>query len=455
MICDLLVIGAGPGGFAAALEGARLGLKTILVEKGPLGGTCLNWGCIPTKLFLGATSSIPEIKSQARLKLVGGEVLPEFTLPVLQERKKRLLSGTHQAMSKQLKQAGVELVVGTARFSAPKTIIVEAEESATEITFTHAILAAGSAPASFPGMAPDGDAVLDSTHALALEHAPESLLVVGGGAIGLEMADLYHRLGAKITLVEGMDRLAPTEDEEVGKTLARVLKREGYVIKTGAFVESLRTENGRAALTLQGGERLEAEKALVAVGRKPAVADLNLSAAGVELDERGWVKVDGGLRAGGDIFAVGDVNGKTLLAHTASHQGKYAARAAAGKITQDYDSGAIPACIYGAHEVMRAGPTATELRDAGLDVSVSKAMLAANPIAQSHGATQGFVKVAWVEGKVHGITAVGHGVSHLVTQALIMVNQRWSVEDVESIMFAHPTLDEALEHALLAPAAPL
>lgn len=455
MTCErtIVVVGAGPGGHAAALEAARLGCAVTLVEQGDLGGTCLNWGCIPTKLFLGATVALPELLAQTRLKLLdpaSWENLPQaFSLPLLQERKRRLLQGSRQAMEKQFKEAGVRLLKGRARLLAPDKVQVKGEEE-QELTFDGLVLATGSHPAFFPGMMPDGKSVLSSYHLLELETPPESLIIVGGGAIGLEFGDFLSRFGCRIEIVEALPQVAPTEDPEVGSALARMLKRAGWKLHLGRKVSAVTSTEQGASLRFEDGEILEAEKALIAVGRKANTSGMGLDAAGVAIDGRGAVVTDNRLRATDCICAVGDCNGRIQLAHAAAHQGRFAAHVLAGEETGAYAPAAVPACIYGSHEVMRSGPSLEELQATG-PVSASKAMLAANPIAQAYGATQGFVKALWQEGQVRTIMAVGHGVSSLSTSASLIVSQGWTAKQAGDFVFAHPSLDEALAACLVAP----
>lgn len=451
--CALVVVGAGPGGFDAALEAAALGIGTVLVERENLGGTCLNWGCIPTKLFLGASAPLASLADHAKLKLI--EYNPEsvrVSLPALQNRKRKLIAGTHKAMAQRLKKAGVTLVQGSGRFTAPGILEAEdAEGGVTSIQYKDAIVATGAGSANFPAIAPDGDAVLDPQQILDLETPPESLVIVGGGAIGIEMGEVFSRLGASITLVEAMDHLLPYEDTEIGGGLAKLLKRDKWALRIGERVASLKTVDGRAVLTMESGETIEADKALVAVGRKPNSAGIGLEAVGCELDSRGFVKTDESLNAAKNIYAVGDVNGIALLAHAATHQGHYVVRRIAGREEQPYAGGVIPACVYGSHEVMRAGLTEAMAVEAGGTVEVSRFQLAANPYAQAQSAGYGFVKAIWINGTLAGISALGHGVSHLVTLAEVLVREKITVDRLDRYVFAHPTLDEGLAEALRAP----
>lgn len=451
---DLLVIGGGPAGYAAARQAAQAGLSVTLAEGRDLGGTCLNRGCIPTKLLLGATACTDELEAQSRLRLATGQV--RIDLPALQKRKGQMLAATRKAMTQSLSTLGVTLLTGPASFTDPGGAVVQTEAGEQDVEFGHCILATGSRSTFFPGMEPDGAAVLGSDQALELAEVPESLIIVGGGYIGLEMGQIFHRLGAKITVVDAAERLAPSEDPEISAELGRIFSRRGWDVLTCKRVAGLRTVDGKAELRLESGEVLTAAKALVCVGRGANTAGLDLEAADVAVDSRGFVVVDDHLLAGPHISAVGDVNGRLLLAHAAEHQAHYAVSRLIGErrgqSPRPYEAGVIPSCIYGSPEAMRAGEMVRELNareDAGL-VEVSRAPLAANPIAQAHGAIQGFVKVAWQDGRVAGVCAVGFGVSQFSTLAAVMVSQGWTRAQAMQTVFPHPALDEALKEALLA-----
>jgi dihydrolipoamide dehydrogenase len=448
MTCDLLILGAGPGGCRAALEAASLGMHTVLADEGAWGGTCLNAGCIPTKFLMGGTTSLDLFATQKKYKAAEGGI--HFSLPALQNRKDKYVKGSRDALRKRLEAAGITLAQGRAAFAGPDRVLVRGQDDAVETAFKKCLIATGSTPLALPGLAPDGDCVLDSTSLLALTEAPESLIIVGGGVIGLEMGDIFQRFGTRITLVEALPRIAATEDEDVSDLLAKYHQRSGWTILTGRKVVMLRSEGGESVLRFDDGKELRAAKTLVAVGRAPAAGGLNLETAGVGTTERGFVRVDAKLRAAESIYAAGDVTGRALLAHAAAHQAAYAVEHMAGKIAHPYSDNALPSCIYGNMEAMRVGPTARALQAQGNQVYVSVADLAGNAISQSYGAAQGFVKVAWVGGTVRSVCAVGHGVSHLVMISALAVAQQWTKDTVKEIIFAHPTLDEALESAMLA-----
>ncbi|MDR2891966.1 MAG: NAD(P)/FAD-dependent oxidoreductase [Deltaproteobacteria bacterium] len=448
---DLVVIGSGPGGVQAAFAAREQGLGVLLVESCFLGGTCVNVGCIPTKFLLGGTATKSMLDAQKKLRCLKGEV--EYDLPAIQERKDRYIKALRGALEKRLTAAGVEILPGRASFSAPNSLSVKAKEGPVrDITFKHCVIAVGSKPAVYPGLEPDGAHVLSSSGLLNLNAAPESLIIVGGGVIGLELGDFYASLGSRITLVEVMDRIALSEDAEVSAAMSKQLTREGWKIYTGRKVTQVNSDNGEAVLRFEDGEELRAAKAMIAVGRHPATDSLKLEAAGIKTAGPGWVQTDDYLLAAPNVYAVGDCNRRALLAHAAEHQADYVIRHLLGKEKAAYDSGPMPSCIYGSNEVMHVGPHAQDLaakyKPLGKSVAVSYSNLISNTIAQSYGATQGWVKVTWVDGEVHSVAAWGHGASRFLAASTIMVQQRWAANQ---IIFAHPTLDESLKSALLAP----
>lgn len=458
--CDILIIGAGPAGYAAALEAAALGRKVVLVERGQLGGTCLNWGCIPTKLFLGASKPIAEIAAQARLRLGQGSFALDMT--ALQKRKASLLGATRQFMAKSLETSGVRLIHGHGELLGPDQARVwlaenhsqearQIESQETRIVFDRLILALGSRPAWPKTLEPDGESVLLSDHLLDLRDIPSSLAVIGAGAIGLEMAQFLLRMGTKVTLLEAAERIAPTEDADTSAVLTSMFKRLGMDVRTGVVVSALERHSQGVTVRLGDECSLMVEKVLVAVGRRPHIDLPGLALCGAGLSGSSALDVDAHLRCAERIYAVGDCNGRVLLAHAAEHQGRYAARHAAGVERGPYRHGSIPFCIYGDPESMRVGLTVREAVERGLDCSVSQAALAANPVAQAASAAHGLVKIVWNGDRVAGVCAVGHGVLRLVSAATIMVDQGWVRDQVEEMIFAHPSLDETLRQALLAP----
>jgi dihydrolipoamide dehydrogenase len=444
---DILILGGGPAGTRAALDAAGYGAKCALAEPAFLGGTCMNTGCIPTKFLLGGSASLDLASAQQRFKVVLS--MPVVDFAALQSRKNRFIKGLRASVQKDLEDAGVVLLKGKGRFTGPQSARIGGAEQ--DVTFDKCIAATGSVPAFFPTMKADGAQVLSSAGVLGLDTVPSSMIIVGGGPIGLELGEIFHRFGCRVTLVEGMPRLLPAEDEETGAAVEAHFRREGWDIHTGRRIASLGAQNGRAVLRFDDGEELQAERALIAAGRRPASADLSAEAAGITLNERGFANCDDALRCSEHIYAAGDLNGRTMLAHAADHQARYAAAHAAGKITAPYAPPPVPACVYGSFEVMRVGPTAAELRKKGGDIGISRADLASNPIAQSFGHTRGCVRILWEGDELRGVGAYGGGVSHLVTAAALLLKLGVKKNLPLPVLFAHPTLDELLESAILAP----
>lgn len=446
MTYDIIVLGAGPGGFDAATEAAEQGARVALVERDLLGGTCLNRGCIPTKLMLGATSAVEELAGQTKVKVASGEITVNF--PGLQSRKDKLISATRKAMQQRLKTLGVDVFKGEGKILSPTSVEVTGVTETATLEGKNLIVAVGARPTSFPGLEPDGQCVVDSTGFLEQEEMPESLIVVGAGFIGLEMAQVAHRMGAKVHVVDALERVAALEDPDVSKALNSIFKRWKWDVRTGVKVASVGTENGKAVLRLEGehkkGSEIVADKALLAVGRRPNTAGIGLEEIGAELIGPGFVQTDDTLQAVPGVYVVGDANGRIQLAHAASNQAHYVVRRILGKTDTPYAPGPVPSVLYGAPEVCRVGKMSEELKAEGKSCEISKAMLAANPIAQAHASTQGFVKVVWCEDRIAGVTAVGNDASRFVTAATMMVQEGMTREQVENVIYAHPTLDESL-----------
>ncbi|WP_320172463.1 NAD(P)/FAD-dependent oxidoreductase [Maridesulfovibrio sp.] len=443
----LVVVGAGPGGFDAALEAAGEGIKVALVEKELLGGTCLNVGCIPTKLYLGATSPVEELEAQSKAKVAKGEIEIDFN--ALCTKKDRFIAATRKAMEQKAKNLGIDIYRATAKILEPGKVEVSRPGETAVLEYENLVLATGSHPTVFPGLEPDNETILDNTGFLSLTEMPESLLVIGAGFIGLEMAQIAHRTGCRITVVDAMDRVAVYEDPEVSKALQGIFKRRKWDIRLGVKVRSVSAENGKAVLRTEDGDELVADKALIAIGRRPNSSGIGLEALGIETAGPGFVKVNENLEAAANVYAIGDLNGHILLAHAASHQAGYVVRRIAGKTDGPYEHGPVPSILYGSPETMRVGSMPADLEGKG-KVETSSFPLVANPIAQAYASTQGFVKVIWLDGKVAGITAVGHHVSGFTTAAAMIVQEGWTENDIHKVVFPHPSLDEALLGALKA-----
>jgi dihydrolipoamide dehydrogenase len=446
---DMVILGGGPAGTSAAFRAVEAGMKTALVESGFLGGTCLNVGCIPTKYLLGGTAALPLLSVQKKYKVAQGDI--QFSLEALQSRKDRYIKGTRQALEKQLREAGVTLFSGKGLFDGQQSLNVKSKEGEQRLSFGKCIVATGSAPASFPGLKPDGATVCGSASLLCLTQIPENLIIVGAGAIGLELGEIFHRFGTKIILCDLAPRVLSGEDPEISEAVHAYHSREGWIIHTGRRIESLSTVDGQSELHFSDGERIRAAMSLVAVGRRSTASMLAPEKAGLALHPKGWLAAGADLRCAEHVYAVGDVNGRVLLAHAADHQARYAVAHAAGNAVAEYTPPPMPSCIYGSMEVMRVGPTLKELQaENGDAIFQSRAALAGNAIAQSYGHPQGFVRMLWRNETIVSISAVGHGVSHLVSAAALLIGKKIQKNVPLPLIFAHPTLDEALESAIVA-----
>lgn len=444
---ELIILGGGVAGCEAALRATRQGVAVTLVEPGFLGGTCINSGCVPTKYLLGATAHL-----HSPHQSWGGAAVPapeNFT--ALQEKKNTYIAACRKQLEATLLQSGVTLLRGKGSFLSRQSIQVKGPGLDTTRTFSRCIIATGSAPASFPLVKPDGAALFGSSTALNLKTVPKSLLLIGGGAIGIELGAFLHRLGTKITIVDRIPCLLPGEEPEIGATLRAFYEKQGWDFALGSDITSLTTVNGQALAVLSDTTAITAGGALIAVGRKPATEGMALEAAQIPATPRGFIATNEFLAATENIYAVGDANGRVLLANAGIDQARYVADRITGTAMTPYVPALLPACIYGTLETMRVGPTAKALRDAGEDVAVSRAFFSGNHISQSHGYPEGFVKAVWAGDRLASVSAIGYGCSQLGTAAALLVEKRIQRGNPMGVAIAVPTLDQTLEDALAAP----
>jgi len=448
---DVCIIGTGPGGYIAAVRAAQLGMKVAVVEREELGGVCLNRGCIPTKAMLRSAEVFTTMQHSADYGILAENVKVDFSKVVA--RREKIVKQLTTGVGGLLKSYGVEVIKGTATLSERGKVRVSGGTDAT-INAKNVILATGSSPAKLPIPGADGPGVIDSDGALALTEIPKSLLIIGGGAIGTEWACVFGAFGTKVTVVEMLPTLLPLEDEEMGRTLARSLQRQGVTIHNEAKLEEMsQGDDGQSVgvLTLKDGkqEKISADKILVGVGRRPNSADLGLEALGVKLDRRGFVEVDDYLRTSADnIYAIGDVTGKQLLAHLAMHQGVAAAEAIAGK-GHPMDYKVVPACTYTHPEVASVGLSEKKAREQGYDVRIGKFPFQANGRALTHGDAEGMVKmVADAKyGELLGVHIIGPTASELIPEAALGIRLESTLEDIAHTIHAHPTMAEAVGQA--------
>lgn len=448
---DVCVIGAGPGGYVAAVRAAQLGLKVALVERDELGGVCLNRGCIPTKAMLRSADVLTTLKHAADYGVVAENVRVDFGAVLA--RKDKVVKQLVQGVGGLVRSYGVDVVRGSARLGAGGRVSVESADGGT-VEARNVIIATGSSPAKLPITGADGRNVIDSDGAFKLTEVPGSLLVIGGGAVGCEWAQIFNAFGSKVTLVEMLPTLLPLEDEEMGRALRRSFERQGITVHTDAKLEQITDgDDGKkiGLLTLGDGkqERVSADYALVGVGRRPNTDGLGLDVAGVTTDRRGFIQIDEQLRTNlPNVYAIGDVSGKQLLAHLAMHQGVTAVEVIAGH-DKEMDYKVVPACTFTHPEVASVGLSEKKARDAGHDVVVGKFPFVASGRAQTYGDTEGLVKLVADKkyGELLGCHIIGPSASDMIAEAAIGIRLEATLEDFTATIHAHPTLSESIMEA--------
>jgi dihydrolipoamide dehydrogenase len=452
---DVMIIGAGPGGYVAAIRAAQLGLKTGCIEsRASLGGTCLNIGCIPSKALLQSSEKFAEAgHALAEHGVKVGEV--GLDLGVMMGRKDKVVTTLTRGVEFLFRKNKVDWLRGKGRIAAPgRLAIAGADGAAREVEATSIIISTGSESSRLPGIDIDEKRIVSSTGALSLDRVPERLTVIGGGYIGLELGSVWQRLGAKVTVVEVLDHIVPYMDRELGMALQRVLTRSGLDFKLGTKVVGIRDANDGLNLELDGAERqtLAADVVLVSIGRRPYTEGLGLEGVGVALDQQGRVVVDDGFATNvPGIYAIGDVIRGPMLEHKAAEEGiALAERLAGQKSRVDYD--AIPAVIYTWPEVASVGNTEEELKAAAVPYRTGKFPFTANPRARTNGYTEGFVKILAESetDRVLGVHIIGPDAGTLIAEAVLAKEFGASAEDIARTCHAHPTLSEALKEAALA-----
>jgi len=454
---DVVVIGGGPGGYVAAIRAAQLGLKTACVEKrASLGGTCLNVGCIPSKALLTSSEKFEEARhSLASHGVKLGSV--ELDLPTMMAHKDKVVKDNTAGIEFLFKKNKVDWIKGHGRITAADTITVTNGDGSETVKARNIIIATGSDVMPVPGIEIDEQRIVSSTGALELAEVPKRFVVIGGGVIGLELGSVWSRLGAKVTVIEFLDRILPGMDGEISKQGQRILAKQGLTFKLNSKVTAATVTNEGVTLTVEpakGGtaEKLEADVVLVAIGRRPYTEGLGLEEVGVALDERRQVKTDAHWRTSvPTIYAIGDVIAGPMLAHKAEDEGVAVAEIIAGQTAHiNYD--AIPGVVYTWPEAASVGKTEEQLKEAGVKYKAGKFPFSANGRARALGSTDGFVKVLAdaKTDRILGVHILGPNAGDLIAELGLAMEFGASAEDVARTCHAHPTLNEAVKEAALA-----
>ncbi len=453
---DLLVIGSGPGGYVAAIRASQLGLKTAIVERAELGGICLNWGCIPTKALLKSAQVFDYINTASNYGITFSNEA-KADLPAMVKRSRDVSANMSKGIQFLLKKNKIEVIQGTGKLTSDKKVAVTAADGSTKTyEATSILLATGARSRELPNLPQDGKKVIGYREALTLDKQPESMVVVGSGAIGSEFAYFYSTIGTKVTLVEYMDNIVPVEDPEVSKQLERSFKKSGIDVKVGAEVTSVDTSGKKVKVNIKdkkGKEvTIETDVVLSAVGITPNIENIGLEEAGVTV-ENGRIKVDEYYQTSvKGIYAIGDIVPGQALAHVASAEGIICVEKIAGKTPEALDYGNIPGCTYTSPEVASVGMTEDAAKKAGYELKVGKFPFSASGKATAAGHTDGFVKLIFDAkyGELLGAHMVGANVTEMIAELVAARKLETTGYELIKTVHPHPTLSEAVMEAAAA-----
>lgn len=442
---EVLIIGGGPGGYVSAIRFSQLGRKVALVEMDALGGTCTNRGCIPSKTLLHVGRVLDDLKRAGRMGITSKGVSVDFQK--VQAWNRSTVERVRRGIEYLCESNGIEVMKGRAAFDSPNSVVVHPQGETVEAEII--VVATGSVPSDLPVLRMDSKTVLSSDDIFRLGELPAEMVIVGGGAIGVEMATAFASLGAKVTIVEIMDQILPGFDGDLIAPVSSSLQKLGVDIRLKARIVNAAIDDGGAVLSLEGGGELRADRVLVAVGRRPNTDGLNLASMGIDLDQRGFIKVNDRLETTArGIFAVGDVTGLPFLAHRAMEQGYYAAGIACG-VRDTYPYPAMPSVVYTDPEIATVGLGEAEAVRRGYKVVTGNFPFAASGRAKTMGRLEGFVKLVGDAsgGALLGAQMVGPGVSELIGECSTLVTGSISLEEIAAGVHPHPTLSEALSEA--------
>jgi len=451
---DVIIIGSGPGGYVCAIRCAQLGLKTAIIEKDPyLGGTCLNVGCIPSKALLHSTELYHQAAHGESHGLIFEKLHPD--LGRLMKRKTQVVNQLRKGVETLLSKRQVTVFHGSGTLKSTDEVQVQSPGGKAEIVSgKNIVIATGSVPVSLPFMQPDGKQIVTSTEAIAFESIPSSLLVIGAGAIGLEIGSVWSRIGCKVTFIEFLPTIAAGSDQDVSRLAERTFKKQGMTFHTSTKVTGCEVKDDSVVIIAERKGKavsFEAEKVLVAVGRKPYTDNLGLEKIGLNTDEKGRVPVSGFRTSIDSVWAIGDAIEGPMLAHKAEEDGIAVAGLIAGK-SPHVDYSRVPNVIYTEPEIASVGMTEAEAKDAGIEVKVGTFPLLANGRAIAQDATNGMAKVIADAGndRILGVAVVASGASEIIASAAAHMEYGGSAEDLAGTIHAHPTISESLKEAALA-----
>ncbi|MCO4743859.1 MAG: dihydrolipoyl dehydrogenase [Proteobacteria bacterium] len=445
---DVLVIGAGPGGYPAAIRAAQLGLNTACVEREKLGGVCLNWGCIPSKALIKSAELANKIRKADSFGLSVGELTVDY--PKVIKRSRKVSSRFEKGVRGLFKKYGVTQLSGTARLTAPDTVVIATADGEQTVTAKHIIVATGARARTFPGIEPDGERILTYREAIVSEAQPESVVVLGAGAIGLEFAYFFNAMGTKVTVVEGLNEVLPLEEPECAAVVRKSFAKSGVSFELGRFVKEVRRKGDGCEVELTDGTLIESQYVLIALGITPNSQGIGLEEIGVTTD-RGFVPVNASMQTNvPGVLAVGDLTTKGGLAHTATRQAHVAVERIAGEHVTDVDYGNIPACTYCQPQIAHVGMTEAQAQAAGKTYKVGTFPFMANGKAQGAGSAEGFVKVLVDEqyGEILGAHIVGAEATEMIAEFGLARSAEVTAHHLIETVHAHPTYSEAMMEAV-------
>lgn len=449
MIYDITIIGAGPGGYIAALKAAQYGANVALIEKKDLGGTCLNKGCIPTKSILASVKCLEHTKNTKSFGIEVSDI--KFNFEEVYNRQINIVKQMRKGIEQLIKSySNITLFKGEAEIISPETLLVHSNEE-IEIKTKNIIIASGSKPASLGAIKPDHKTVINSDDALNLTELPKNIVIIGGGAIGIEWARIFSAFGTEVTVVEALEKLLPSCDDDISNLVVKLFKKNKVKSLVGIKVSNIDITENQALITLDNGETISCEKVLLATGRIPDTDIKGLSNLNIEKNHR-FIKVNDFMQTNiPNIYAIGDVIGTLQLAHVASAEGIVAVKNILNKNPKPVNYNCVPFCVYGEPEIAMAGLTETQAKNSNTEIDISKHHYAANGKAIAESKSTGFVKVISEikTGRILGVHIIGENASDMIHNGVLAMQNNITANDFENTIFAHPTLSETFYECMV------